>query len=152
MGEIFCCILHFRAIPQALWWWGKRSLCTCICICSSAEGQEQPCPRLHLCAEMKWGIRGRVVCYHQLMSQQTISKPLCIFLSILMHTNISLAEANQLTQTYAKSRKGRLIDQEDRNELLYLTGYFFFYASGTRFIVMITNHKGHLSPFSNLYI
>lgn len=30
-----------------------------------------------------------------------------------MHAGISLAETNQLTQTYAKSRKGRLVDQED---------------------------------------
>lgn len=75
----------------------------------------------------------------------------CLFWCILA----PLAEANQLTQAYTKNRKGRLIDKENRNVFLYLTGFFFLiqnwsrYASGRRFmqVVMITNRKGHLCFF-----
>lgn len=99
---------------------------------------------LHLCPQMD----SAIVCYHQLMSQQAISEPQCIFFLIWCML-ASLAEVNQLTQVHAKSRKGRLTDQDGRNVLLYLSGVFGFAATGRRLKVMIVNLKGHLGFFLN---
>lgn len=43
-----------------------------------------------------------------------------------MHASIFLAEENQLMQTYAKSRKGRLFDQEVWNGLVFNSWFSLF--------------------------
>lgn len=108
-------LLHpsFWSYPACLVVVGRTGEAPAYVLAPQRKVRNEPFLRSHLCTG---GVRemGTVVCYHQLMSQQTISKPLCIFFfSILMHPVISLAEPNQLMQTYAKSRKGRLIEQED---------------------------------------
>lgn len=73
-------LLHpsFWSYPACLVVVGRTGEASAYVLAPQRKVRNEPFLRSHLCTG---GVRemGTVVCYHQLMSQQTISKPLCIF-------------------------------------------------------------------------
>ena len=148
MGGIFYCILHFGAILHAWWWWGGQSLGIHLCACSSAEDQEQLFPQVaSLCTD---GVR-ETGDSSVLPPTGVTTNNLKASVHLFFYFDACRHLFSRSKSTYAnicQEQEGKA-NWSGRLKWTSVFNRIFFCASGTRFIIMITNHKGHLSAFLN---